>query len=468
MTTQYAQGQEEKPQHPFDLPKSDFEELLERDFNVKGIEEAQEEARFAQGLEDHLMRSVWMARAIDRLRVLLTNQLMDLVVMPLMNTRLGFKTDRPNRSNPTPYSREEVRECVVEALIRGAFLVGNEFNIIAKSCYCTKEFFQRKIREFPELTDFVPLPGIPRLCNGGAIVPYTCSWKLNGQAMTITREIPVKVNEQMGSDAIIGKSDRKMWATVFGILTGSQQSVPDGDVGEIETTYAAPGLTPVNTRLTAVLPAIESGNASAPVKTVENPEQPPEQGAGPGLSGNGPPTYAPRGSAGRPGPKKEAKEPPETKRAEPAAPSAPVVQNLTGYAMPLPAGTAPVDWLALSMEDVFKAYDAMGNDVRRTHWSHVTDEVQQRILEACKIHEEKAKQDKAAEAPQTPPKGSDEAQEFVDTKSVDQLKAWFLKMTDDLRRLGREAAGVANLTEATEAQIRVAALAMRMAQLAKK
>lgn len=414
MTTMQQQGQQEEAVHPFDLPKSEFEELLERDFNLAGIEEAQEEAKYASTLADHLSRSIWMARAIDRLRVLLNDDLMRLVVMPLQNTRLGFKTDRPNKNNTTPYALEEVREAVVEALIRGAFIVGNEFNIISKGCYLTKEFFQRKIREFPGLTDFVPLPGVPRTVNGGAVVPYTVNYKLNGQGVTISQEIPVKVNDMMGTDAVIGKSDRKMWASVYRILTGSEQSIPDGEV-EGEASYAAPGLSTGNSRLAALENAQPNGNGN---RTAAAGGANPQLAAPAAAAAPAPPvaseapapaaTHTAKRTGGRPAPKAQ--------HTEPAKPA----EN----PQPVAAAAAPAQQAASEPAEQLPVEDARD--------PHVA-----------------------------------EAQEFIDSKGVDQLKGWMLKMTDDLRRVGREAAGVTNMTEATEEQIRHAAYAMRLAQLKK-
>lgn len=481
MTTYAQPGQQhaERPTHPFDMEKSEFEKLLDKDFNIKGIEEAQEEARYAQSLEDHLTRSIWMARAIDRLRLLLSDELMELVVMPLMNTRLGFKTDRPNKRDAQPYSLPEVRECVVEALIRGAYIVGNEFNIISRGTYLTKEFFQRKIREFPDLTDFVPLPGVPVMKPGGAVVPYTVSYKLKGQGVGITREIPVKVNEMMGTDAIIGKSDRKMWASVYGILTGSQQSIPDGDVSDIDTTYTSPGAQPVNTRLAAAVQGIEAGAANRTLpQTPPAPANPPAPTTPPAAAteapapSDPPSTLPPRRTGGRPQAKVE-------KPAEPAKPAAPapetakpaetVAQTFSGYKKPLPAGVEPIDWLRLQGGDVFMVYDALSMEERKTHWAHVTEEVQAIISAACKTGARKEaevvkqEQDAAAETP-ADVKQPDESQEFVDSKSDAQLKVWFGRLSPDLLRVGREAAGVTNLSEANKEQLRKAAYVMRVEQ----
>jgi hypothetical protein len=316
-----APEQQQAP-HPFDLPMTDFERLLERDFRVQDIEDAQIEAIHAQD-KDHFMRAVYLARAVDRLRELI-RPLMDLVVIPLMNTRMGFKTDRPSSRNPNTYSQDEVLEAVLEAITRGANLTGNEFNIIGGNCYLTKEFFERKLREHPDLTDLVPLPGVPRIQGESALLPYTVKYKFKGQAFEVTREVPIRVNAMMGVDAVIGKADRKMFAQVWRIITGSKMSFPDGDVSDLEVTnYSAPGVAvtrnsrladvqtgvvptnghshtpappPAPTQAAPAAPAPQAAPAAAAAPASPPPSQPapaPQQQAAPADT-------APRRSAGRP------------------------------------------------------------------------------------------------------------------------------------------------------------------------
>jgi hypothetical protein len=65
-----------------------------------------------------LEAAIKRADAIEKLRDALT----DAVVrrfQPLMNTALGFRTDRPTKKNPEPYSIDEVRVCMIEALLIG-------------------------------------------------------------------------------------------------------------------------------------------------------------------------------------------------------------------------------------------------------------------------------------------------------------------------------------------------------------
>lgn len=84
----------------------------------------------------------YAASAVAAIREALTNDVMNAVIMPLCNTKAGFLTDRkPTRKNPNPipYTLDEVRSCVIEALTKGVLATGNHFNIIAGSCYITRE-----------------------------------------------------------------------------------------------------------------------------------------------------------------------------------------------------------------------------------------------------------------------------------------------------------------------------------------
>lgn len=84
----------------------------------------------------------YAASAVAAIREALTNDVMNAVIMPLVNTKAGFLTDRkPTRKNPNPvpYTLDEVRSCVIEAIMKGVLCSGNHFNIISGSCYITRE-----------------------------------------------------------------------------------------------------------------------------------------------------------------------------------------------------------------------------------------------------------------------------------------------------------------------------------------
>ena len=66
---------------------------------------------------------------VTLLREELTEEVMDKVFMPLMNTKIGFMTDRTGkpdkRGNVKPlYSRDVVRDCIIDAVIIGLLPTG--------------------------------------------------------------------------------------------------------------------------------------------------------------------------------------------------------------------------------------------------------------------------------------------------------------------------------------------------------
>lgn len=187
-------------------------------------------------------RACQMAQCIRQLRELITPSMIEKDVMPLQDTRLGFLTDRKDKGG---YPPEAVRDCLIEALCHGVAWVGNQMNIIAGNCYITKEGYRRLVREFPGLTDLSFTLAIPDYAKQGARIAASASWKLAGETQAVEyqlREIkggfvderlPVKVNERMGVDAVLGKAERKLYARIYQQLTGSDSGPPEGDVDDI-------------------------------------------------------------------------------------------------------------------------------------------------------------------------------------------------------------------------------------------
>lgn len=187
-----------------------------------------------------MQKAIMLAQGVQAMRAALTDEVVNRLFMPLQGTRLGFRTDKDTGDG---YPITVVRECLIEAMIRGFQPVGNEFNIIAGNAYFTKEGFERKLSELEGLTDLAFHPGVPVLKDGGALVPYRVTYCYNGVAGEVKRDlvqaedksvsdqrIPVKVNNGMGADGIMGKAKRKLMAQLYDKLTGSKMSTPEGDV----------------------------------------------------------------------------------------------------------------------------------------------------------------------------------------------------------------------------------------------
>jgi hypothetical protein len=192
-------------------------------------------------------QAIRMAQGVRELRAALTDEFVASTLMPLRGTALGFLTDK-DRDDPSYYGIAIVRDCAIEAMLRGFNVVGNEFNIISGRFYGTKAGFERLVAEWPGLTDLVLQPGVPVMSASDktiAAVPYTAEWRVAGKPMAIICQkvegaldtrIPVKVNGGMGPDAIIGKATRKMLFRIYQRLNGSSLGLVDGDVNDVLTT----------------------------------------------------------------------------------------------------------------------------------------------------------------------------------------------------------------------------------------
>ena len=197
--------------------------------------------------DDPVLGAMVQAKAMRLIEQQLTPALMA-DTMALMNSEIGFDTDRPQQKKDgtwlQEYSDEEVKQPLIVALLTGLRPVNNEFNIIAKKCYATRAGLQRIIAEWPGLTDLEIDLGVPQMGSGGALVGVVATWRVDGQEMEIRCEktveadtrIPVKVNSQMGIDAIHGKAKRKLYARIVERLSGSQRSIATvEDADEVQT-----------------------------------------------------------------------------------------------------------------------------------------------------------------------------------------------------------------------------------------
>ncbi len=103
-------------------------------------------------------RALSIAEGIQRLRGALTPEIMQ-SVMALQGSRLGFRTDLDAKGG---YPVDVVRDALIEAVMSGAYPVNNEFNIIASQSYLTLNYYKRRMREYPGLTDVHLRPGVPQ------------------------------------------------------------------------------------------------------------------------------------------------------------------------------------------------------------------------------------------------------------------------------------------------------------------
>lgn len=183
-----------------------------------------------------------LADAMNQLDSALTPEVMA-PIMKLMGSRVGFKTDKDKNKDGSKgpgYPVATVKEVVKEAILSGAYMTGNEVNIIASGMYVTKEHFMRKVRELPGLTDLEVTIGTPQIAHGEAKVRCAAKWKMNGVEQTIGHDekqpctFLIRVFEGSGvaADMAIGKATRKFYKRIYEMATGSELTIPDSDASE--------------------------------------------------------------------------------------------------------------------------------------------------------------------------------------------------------------------------------------------
>lgn len=171
-----------------------------------------------------MQQAVKVSRGIKLIRAAIQKLLPE--IKELAGSPLGFKTDRDAKGG---YEDPVLVEALTEATLRGVSWIGNQFNVIAGRCYITKEGYQSLVHNLDGLTDLNPVPGVPKMFDGGAVVPFKATWRLHGKAMSLERNIPVRLNNGMGVDGAIGKATRKMFASIHQRVTGSVYSEYDAD-----------------------------------------------------------------------------------------------------------------------------------------------------------------------------------------------------------------------------------------------
>lgn len=177
-----------------------------------------------------------MAEAIGDLRAALTPEVMA-PIMALQGSSLGFRTDR---DGGTSYPVEVVRDCFIQAKLRGYRAIGNEFNIIGGNFFAAKNGIRRKLLDTPGFTDYKPGLEPPKMATSGegAIVKARATWKIDGIADSLEQDIPIRVNKGQGADAILGKAVRRLDALVLARLEGV--TTPEAEVGDDIVNVEAP------------------------------------------------------------------------------------------------------------------------------------------------------------------------------------------------------------------------------------
>ena len=151
---------------------------------------------------------------IALLREAMTDEVMDKVFMPLMNTKIGFLTDRNGRARsggraPLPlYTRDIVRDCIIDAVTIGLLPTGNQFNIIAERMFPTKEGYTSLLRKLG-VKYFIDTSYDKGQTQNFAEIPCKINYEYNGEKNGFSIIATVKKDDYSSHDQLRGKAERK-------------------------------------------------------------------------------------------------------------------------------------------------------------------------------------------------------------------------------------------------------------------
>lgn len=168
---------------------------------------------------------------VSQLRAFLTDEIIDKVFRPLMNTRIGFMTDRrPTTKNPhpTPYSNTIIRDAIIDGLTIGLFPTGNQINIIAERMYPTKEGFTALLRKMG-VKYIVSIGADTNRIQGYAEIPCKVDYMYNGEKNSFTLTATVRKDEYSSPDQLRGKAERRAKKALYEYITGCDFGDADED-----------------------------------------------------------------------------------------------------------------------------------------------------------------------------------------------------------------------------------------------
>lgn len=179
---------------------------------------------------------------IALLREALTDEVMKAVFMPLMNTKIGFLTDRNGRQRsggraPLPlYSIEVVRDAIIDGVSIGLIPMFNQMNIIAERMYPTKEGYTALLRKLG-VKYFINVGSDKGQVAGFAEIPCKITYEHNGEKNSFTVEVTVKKDDYSSPDQLRGKAERRAKKALYEYITGCDFGDADENSGAVEVPY---------------------------------------------------------------------------------------------------------------------------------------------------------------------------------------------------------------------------------------
>lgn len=182
------------------------------------------------------------AQIIMLLREALTDEVLNTIFMPLMNSKIGFRTDRDGKYNKKTgkvnelYDLNTVREAIIDAALIGLRPTGNQFNIISGTMYPTKEGYTSLLKKIGAkyIIDYSQ-PAIDS--KGFATFVCKINYEYKGDKNSFSVSATVRTDQYSSYDQLRGKAERRAKKALYEYLTGT-------DYGEADETSSRPMDTP--------------------------------------------------------------------------------------------------------------------------------------------------------------------------------------------------------------------------------
>ncbi len=243
---------------------------------------AQGSAAYIEAASGNILETMSLAVAVAEIEKALTPEIMK-PIMSLQGKSLGFKTDKT-------YPENIVKQAMTEGMIIGIPMAGNCMNIIAESCYVTKEGFTYLINKAQSKGmlsgfKFTVFPPHSREVRGKtsrgndiivAMTKVSAEWEQNGQKETFNAEFPCKGDKWSSEDAYMGKAERKAKRLCYERMTGI--SFRDGEAMETAAS-GQPGAAPYSSPAadgdgTGVIPQAEQAPEGGELKGLDDMHKP--------------------------------------------------------------------------------------------------------------------------------------------------------------------------------------------------
>lgn len=211
------------------------------------------------------------AQIIMLLREALTDEVLDTIFMPLMNSKVGFRTDRDGKINKKTgrvnelYDKPTVREAIIDAALIGLRPTGNQFNIISGTMYPTKEGYTSLLKKIGAkyIIDYSQPTVDPQ-----GFATFTCkiNYEYKGDKNSFSVSATVRTDQYSSYDQLRGKAERRAKKALYEYLTGT-------DYGDADETSSRP----IDTPYVDMTRRVEAANQGAPIEIKPAPAEPAAQ-----------------------------------------------------------------------------------------------------------------------------------------------------------------------------------------------